>query len=560
MLFIVALIIAGVFTWRLAEFQIVDASALKEEGASKREMGTVLYGERGIIYDRNGLILAESVSRYHLTAAPNNVEDYRLKGITVTVDEVAEHISTFTGVETFEIKSLLTGDPESTHVYLAKNLTLEQIESINSIKAPWLYSEKIEMRVYPNNHIAANLIGFMGTDGPLAGIELKYEDCLRGENGRQIFERSADGVRVPDSTIVIKEPTIGEDIILTIDADLQWFAQSVLEQQGKNLQAEWGHIVVVDSSTGEVLAAADWPTIDANNPTKYPESSRGSRIFSTPYEPGSTIKTLSYALAVDEGLISNEEKFTIPPFYQATKNHRITDSFEHDYLQYTAAGILVYSSNIGMSIIGERLNNEQVFKKYLQFGLGGKSNIGFPGEASGKIFTPQEIDSISRRTQLFGQGVTATAIQIAGAYQTIANNGVRKPLTLVKGCGVEENTTEINVVSSATANNVNEVLEEVIQQGILSQTVKKDGYKISAKTGTAQVAEAGQYNDGRIISIAGSVQADNTSYVALVTFGKPQTVRYSSGAAPAFNEIISYLINKYDIKPTEDTLIYELKW
>jgi cell division protein FtsI (penicillin-binding protein 3) len=560
MLFIMALIVTGVFTWRLAEFQIVNASALQEEASSKREMGTILYGKRGVIYDRNGLILAESVSRYHLTAAPKNVKDYRSKGLTVTVDEVAEHIASVTGVEATEIKDLLTENPESMHVYLAKNLTLEQIEAINRVNAPWLYSEKIEMRVYPNNHIAANIIGFMGTDGPLAGIELKYEDCLRGENGRQIFERSADGVRVPDSTIVIREPTIGEDITLTIDADLQWFSQSVLEQQGAKLQAEWGHIVIVDSTTGEVLTAADWPTIDANKPTEYPQANRGSRIFSTPYEPGSTIKTLSYALAVDDGLLSNEEKFTIPPFYQATKNHRITDAFDHDYLQYTAAGILVYSSNIGMSIIGERLNNEQVFKKYLQFGLGAKSNINFPGEAAGKLFTPQEIDPISRRTQLFGQGMTTTAIQLAGAYQTIANNGVRKPLTLVKGCGVNENPTGIPVISRTTANNVTEALEEVVQQGLLSTTVNKDGYKISAKTGTAEVVEAGQYTKDRVISIAGSVRASNTNYIVVVTFGKPQTVRYSSGAAPAFNEITSYIINKYDIKPVEDNVKYELKW
>lgn len=560
MLFIMALLLTGVFTWRLAEFQIVNAASLQEEASTKREMGSILYGKRGAIYDRNGLILAESVSRYHLTAAPKNVKDYRLKGSTITVDNVAEHVGSITGVDAGEIKALLTDAPDSLHVYLAKNLTLEQIEAVNRLNTPWLYSEKIEMRVYPNNHVAANLLGFMGVDGPLAGVELKYEECLRGENGRQIFERSADDVRVPDSTIIIREPTIGENITLTLDADLQWFSQSVLQQHGTSLQAEWGHIVIVDAKTGEVLTAADWPTIDANKPTEYPVSQRGSRIFSTPYEPGSTIKTLSYALALDAGLLTNEERLTIPPFYQVTKNHRITDAFDHEYLQYTAAGVLVYSSNIGMSIIGERLSNEQVFTKYLHFGLGAKSNIDFPGEAVGRLFTPQEIDPISRRTQLFGQGMTATAIQIAGGYQTIANHGIRKPLTLVKGCGVEENPAGITVVSSNSAENVNEVLEEVVQQGVLSASVDKDGYKISAKTGTAEVATDGQYTNDRIISIAGSVQGDDTNYVVVVTFGKPQTIRYSSGAAPAFNEITSYIINKYDIQPVEDDVMYELKW
>jgi cell division protein FtsI (penicillin-binding protein 3) len=559
-LFIITLIITVAFAWRLAEFQIVHADTLREEAADKREMGSILYGQRGYIYDRNGLILAESVTRFHLTADPTNVKDYKRQGETITVDNVIATISEVTLVPIEEIETLLLGDPDKMHVYLAKNLTLEQINQVNQMRAPYLYSEKIETRNYPNGHVASNLIGFMGTDGPLAGLELKYETCLKGENGRQVFERSADGVRVPGSTIVVEEPKIGEDLSLTIDADLQWFAQSVLQQQGESLQAEWGHIIVVDSATGEVLTAADWPTIDANNPAGYPEEHRGSKIFISPYEPGSTIKTLSYALAVEQAGLNSSEQLVIPPYYQVTSEHRISDAFEHDYVQYTAAGVLVYSSNIGMSMIGERLTAEQVFGKYLQFGLGSETNIEFPGESAGKIFTPQEIDRISEKTQIFGQGMTTTAIQIAGAYQTIANDGMKKPLTLVKGCGEPEETAELQVVSPEAAKEVQEVLEEVVEQGILKDSVKKEGYQIAAKTGTAEVASGGQYTNDRVISIAGYVQGVDTNYVVVTTFGKPQTIRYSSGAIPAFNEMISYIINKYNIPPSEDTIEYQLKW
>lgn len=560
-LLIFTLLITGVFTWRLTEWQIVHAETLQTEAASKREIGTILYGKRGNILDRNGLILAESVTRYHLTAAPVNVRDYRSQGQTITIQQVAQHISETLLIDYETIFDALTGNPKSQHVYLAKNLTLEQLNNATQLRTPWLYSEKVETRNYPNNTVAANLIGFMGTDEALAGLELKYDDCLKGENGRQIFERSADGVRVPGSTVVLQEPTIGETIELTIDADLQWFTQTVIQEHGTKLQAEWAHAVIVDSATGEILTAAEWPTLNANTPTEAPMNHRGSKIFSSPYEPGSTIKTLSYVVFLEQKIMNSTDQMVIPPFYQVTPRHRITDAFDHDYLQYTPAGVLVYSSNIGMSILGERVSREDVFKQYLQFGLGARTNIGFPGESAGKIFTPQEADIITEKTQLFGQGMTVTSIQIAGAYQAVANQGIKKPLHLVKGCGENETLQEgVRIMSEKTAIETMEVLEEVVQQGLLAPTVKKEGYRIAAKTGTAEVAIGGEYTRERVISIAGAVKSDTTQYVVLVVFGKPQTSRFSSAAAPAFNEITSYIINKYDVPQLDDPVQFDLKW
>ena len=566
-MFIISILIFGSFVYKLFNFQIAQAQTLVKEAETKRTIGSTVYGKRGTIYDRNGLVLAESVSRYHLTVAPKHVKDYKLNGETITVAYIVEKLVDITGEPYEKIFESLTGSPESLHAYVAKNLTLEQITEINNFKAPWLYSETVETRVYPNNDVAANIVGFMGTDEALAGIELMYEDCLQGENGHQVYERSADGVRVPGSTIIVKPAKIGKDIYLTIDADLQWFATETLQEHGNLLNADWGTIIIVDASNGEVLTAADWPTFDANNFDTYSSDLLGSRIFTSPYEPGSTIKSISFALGLQEGIITAGEKFTLPSSYRINSEHFIKDAWEHGELQYTGAGILVYSSNIGMSIMGERIDPQKIFSGYANFGFGSETNIGFIGESDGKINTPNDLDLVTKRTQLFGQGMTATGIQLAGAYQVLGNNGLKLPLKIAGECdaGLENTNEEMTtmgrqIIDAETANIVLEILEEVVEQGVLKQTVYTENYELSAKTGTAEVASNGTYGDKRIISIAGFVPHGDKKYVVITTFTNPKTVRSSIGAAPAYAQMVKYFINKYNILPSEDKQKIIVKW
>jgi cell division protein FtsI (penicillin-binding protein 3) len=561
-IFIASVLLFSSFVYKLFDFQVAQATELIEEAETKRTIGSTIYGKRGTIYDRNGLVLAESVSRFHLTVAPRHVKDYKLKGETITVATVVEKIVEITGEPYESVFSALTENPESLHEYVAKNLTLEQITAVQDLKAPWLYSETVETRVYPNRDIVANIVGFMGTDEPLAGLELMYNECLQGENGHQVYERSADGVRVPGSTIIVKPAKIGQDVHLTIDADLQWFATETLQEHGNALNADWGTIIIIDSSNGEVLTAADWPTFDANKFDTYPSDVLGSRIFTSPYEPGSTIKSISFALGLQEGIITAGEKFTIPETYRINSEHFIKDAWDHGALQYTGAGILVYSSNIGMSIMGESIGPEKIFAGYANFGFGSKTDINFIGEADGKINTPNDLDLVTKRTQLFGQGMTATGIQLAGAYQVLANDGVKLPLSIVQSCG-EPEPKIINgrqIIDSGTANLVVEILEEVVEQGVLKQTVYTENYELSAKTGTAEVASNGTYGEKRIISIAGFVPHGDKNYVVITTFANPKTVRASIGAAPAYAQIVRYFINKYDIPPSEDTQKIMVKW
>lgn len=560
---IISVLILVVFGYKLFDFQVANAEVLSAEADSKRELGFTIYGKRGTITDRNGIILAESITRYHLTVAPKHVRDYDMSGETVTVAEVAEQIVTITGEPYENVIAALTADSESLHEYVAKFLTLEQITHINNLKAPWLYSEQVEVRSYPNGEVAANIVGFVGTDEALAGVELMYDECLKGEDGYQIYERSADGVRVPGSTIIVEPSTVGEDIMLTLDADLQWFAQETLAEYGTDLRAEWGNIVILDASTGEILTAADWPTFNPNSFETYPSEVLGSKIFTTPYEPGSTIKSLSFALALESAAVTVDERFYIPEEYQINSTYSITDSFDHDVLQYTAAGVLVYSSNIGMSLIGERLTEQQVYETYTDFGLNRETEVGFIGESDGSVFQPENVDVVTQRTQLFGQGMTTTAMQIAGAYQALANNGIKLPISLIsEPCGGDSQPVgePRRVVSPTTANTVVEILEEVVDNGLLQSSVKTEGYELAAKTGTAEIATVDGYGDERIISIAGIVPSTNTDYVVLTTFVKPQTSRSSSSVGPAYNQIVQYLINKYDIPSTEDDIKLTLKW
>lgn len=559
---ILSITVLTLIGYKLFDYQVANAETLLEQADSKRETGSTLHGKRGTIYDRNGAVLAQSVTRYHLTVAPKHVKDYRKAGETFTVAQVAEKIVDTTNVGYEETVHVLTSNPDSLHEYVAKFLTFEQITEINTMGAPWLYSEQVEVRNYPNGTVAASLVGFVGTDEALAGVELLENSCLQGDDGYQVYGRSADGVRVPGSTTIVEPQKIGDDVRLTIDVDLQWFAQKVLEEEGSKLDADWAHTVIVDASTGEVLTAADWPTFDANSFDDYPSEVLGSKIFTTPYEPGSTIKSLSFALALEKGVVNVSDKLYIPSEYRINSDYRITDAFDHDTVQYTGAGVLAYSSNIGMSKIGEELTNEEVYGTYKKFGLDEKTSINFVGESEGSIFTPDKVDIITKRTQLFGQGMTATAIQLAGAYQVLANSGVKHDLTLVSETCGSENTPNVGtkMISETTADSIVEILEEVVNEGVLKYSTYTEGYQIAGKTGTAEVATIDGYGDEKITSIAGMLPHADRNYVILTTFGNPKTNRVSSGVGPAYNKIVKYMINKYDIKPSEDTVNLPLKW
>jgi cell division protein FtsI (penicillin-binding protein 3) len=306
---------------RLVDLQVVRASELTEQAEQRRTIPVTTYGVRGSIVDANGEVLADSVERFDITASPKNAQldtTWMTKGderVEVPTTEAIQAIADLTGADPNEIYQTLASDRDSDFAYLKKAVTLEVFKQVKALQIPWVYSNLHPARTYPSGAIGGNLVGFMGTDGALAGIEYKEDACLAAANGSSTYESSADGVRLPGSTIVQEEAKDGGTIHLTIDADLQWYAQQVLAQYGAQLGADSGTAMVVETKTGRIMAAADWPSVDPNNVNGVGVGDLGSRIFSTPFEPGSVIKVATFASLLDQGLITPDTQLTVPGIY-----------------------------------------------------------------------------------------------------------------------------------------------------------------------------------------------------------------------------------------------------
>lgn len=547
----------AIFIIRLFWIQVIDGPRLASEARDRQSIAQTLYGTRGSITDTNGVVLAESVERYDITASPKFVAEFTRDGATITVTQALTEIATATGADQGVMHTAITKDPTSDFAYLTKGVTIDVLRKVQALKIPWVYSDLRPSRTYPRGSVAGNLVGFMGTDGPLTGVEYYLNDCLKETNGTSTYERGADGIRIPGSTIVTKDAVHGGSVELTIDSDIQWFAQQTLATQAGKLGARWATAMVVRVKDGEILAAADWPSVDPNNVDASKVDDMGARLFSSPYEPGSIIKPLVVASMLDNGVVTPNTTITAPGRFKIPGGGYIKDSFSHGDLSLTTTGVLVKSSNTGIDTLSLALTKKQRYDMLTSWGLGSATAVGFLGEDSGRITPPDQVDDVTQYTELFGQGMTVTSAQMAQAYQTLANGGTQVPLTLVKGCTKPDGTvthlakTETKqVVSAETSLTTIQMMENVARYGSAAKVMKAPGYRVAIKTGTAEVARNGKYTSDRIISVAGIAPAENPQYVVIVTIGLPKTSRSSYYAGPAFATLMGQVLKYNRVAPS----------
>lgn len=571
------LLLVGWFVIRLVDIQVVRAAELNEASQDVRSRIDTIYGERGEILDADGVVLAESVMRYDIALSPKQamvgpvartVPDPADPSKTIEVDVPLEQVLAELGAvigRTGEdlravIDAALEVDPRSDFAYVAKGVDTVTYEDVKALEIPWVVPYEKPSRRYPNGAVAGNLIGFMGDDGDaLAGLELSEDRCLAAENGEMRSLRSlTDWVTIPGSERVISEARDGGDLQLTIDADLQYFVQRVAAEQVAATQAEWATVTVMEAKTGRLLAVADVPTVDPNVPTSVDSDDRGSRAFAAPYEPGSTLKTVTSASVIDAGEADPLSRVTAPYRYEPD-GADITDSFGHDPERWTMTGMLIVSSNTGMSMFGERVDDAERYEYLRAFGLGEPTEVGFASEAGGDLnYDGGWPDSQTRYATMFGQGLSTTAVQIASAYQAIANGGVRKPVTLVDGCRTPDgalvdapSTEGRRVISATAAAQTTQMLERVYEDAWLADRWEIPGYRVAAKTGTAQVPDGqGGYLSGYLVSAAGFAPADDPEFVVSVSIKNPVKMNSSAAAAPVFQQVMSQVLKKYRTVPS----------
>ena len=562
------LLFVAIFVVKLVDIQIVQASAYNAESLGKRSIPATIYSQRGTILDSTGVILADSVMRYNVTISPKNAKDFLRvtdrADVTITPQQAAVEIGSVTGQKPEDILKIvadaLAADANSDFAYVTKGVDVDKFRALDALGIPWLYFESAPGRSYPNGSVAGNLIGYVGQDGiAQAGLELTADACLAGTNGEETYQRGADGVRIPGSTVTSVEAQNGSSLQLTIDSDLQWYATQVLAKQVDAVGAKWGTVVVQEVKTGKLLAVADYPTVDPNNVGGTAEENRGSIAFMAPFEPGSTIKALTAASLLDAGLAEPNSQVVAPYSIEFPNGAKVHDASQHGALQLTLTGVLEQSSNVGITQLGEVLSADKRFDYLSKFGFGAPTAVGFQAEAAGILHPWEEWDNQTYYNTMFGQGLSTTAIQVASSYQALGNHGVRLPVQLVEGCVAPDGTltpTEepepVRVVSEAAATATVNMLENFVTKGWISQYISIPGYRIAAKTGTAeQSAGDGTYSSSYIVSNAALIPADDPQYVVTVTIASPQS-NGSMASPPVLKAVMAQVLKKYRVQPSPD--------
>ncbi|WP_404313122.1 penicillin-binding protein 2 [Agrococcus terreus] len=561
---LVTFALLAAFVVRLADIQVVRAQALNAEADGRRGVSQTIFGTRGPIVDTAGTVLAESVDRWDLTVSPRYTRDLQpgVDGVDelVTVGDALTRIGAITGDDPYDLQATLDAElernPDSDYLVLSTGLTARQFEAIRDLELPYTYLRLNPQRVYPAGSVAGNLVGFTGVTEPLAGLERSEQACLDAEDGSRTFDRGADGTPIPGS-VVTTDPVDGGTVRLTIDADVQYQVQQLTAQYTAQLGARSGTTIVMRTD-GSIAAVAEAPTVDPNDPTASRSQDRGSRAFTAAYEPGSIFKTFAYAAMLDLGLTTNDEELSVPWTYTAP-GVRVRDAHSHPVEQWTSAGILVNSSNSGMVRLAEDMDRADYFDYLDRFGFGERTAVDFAGEQAAALRDPATLDPQTRLNVLFGQGIAATPIQVASAYQALANGGVHLPAHMIDSCtSADGEVTQPQlpegerVVEAGTAEQTLAALENVVTD-YGYDTFPIEGYRIAAKTGTAQMAYedgSGYDPDRMMISVAGVFPVDDPQFVVVTMYDSPQTQRTSAGAIPAFHDMVNLLIRHYDVPPS----------
>jgi cell division protein FtsI (penicillin-binding protein 3) len=560
LLITISVILVAVFAIRLIDFQIVRAESINAISLEKREVTRIIPAVRGDIVDANGKVLATTVYRYDINAAPAIVRpvERRIDGISQveSVESVATELARILEIDVAELLPKLIGT--SHYVNLKKRVDAETHRRIVELGIPWIFSDAYQNRLYPNGAVAGNLIGFVGTDGDaLAGIERQFNACLAGVDGKESFEKGVDGIKIPASTVLLQQAKPGRNVVLTIDADLQYQAQQVLASEVKRLDADWASAVVIEVKTGRIVLAAEAPSVDPNEPGKSPPEERGARVFQYAFEPGSTMKAITAATAIETGF-ANVATQVRAPYALRVFDHTITDSFSHPTEKWTLTGVLRFSSNTGTIKIAENIPAKTRYEYMDRFGFGKPTAVGFEGETRGVLNHYKDWDGVTNFTTMFGQALSVSPVQMASAYQTLANEGVRLNPVLVAGCqdsdgnltGVpKQNATQ--VVSASTANDVMHMLEKVVEQGGIGKTTAVSGYRSAGKTGTAEIKEGSGYGRYYAASFYGMAPVDNPQYAMGVMIYKPKKVWTNSMAAAAgYQKILSQVLLANRVPPS----------
>lgn len=536
LLFAAFLVLLTLATLRAGWLGTVRADELRTRALSAQEEQLVVAARRGTITDRRGVELAVSEDAVTVFANPFLIDDPA---------GAASRLAPLLDVPETDLLEKL-GDRDTGFVYLRRKLDASKGEEVERLRIEGIGTVVEPRRRYPQDFLASQLLGTVGTDNiGLSGLEQSQEEFLHGRDGRRRIVKDALGK--PVSIVELERGEPGTDLRLTIDSAIQERTEAVLADVGERYRPKGATAIVMDPRSGEVLALANWPRVDANDIDGAPDYARQNRAVQASYEPGSTFKAFTVGAALADRLVTPASSFHLPSTLQVF-DREIGEAHARPPITATTAEILAQSSNVGTVKIAQRFSLQRFDQWVRRFGFGRPTGSGLPGEAQGIVLKPEDYSGPTLANMAIGQGLAVTPMQMAAAYAAIANDGVLMPPHVIAGAAGEPR----RVLPAQAARQVRTMLKGVLAAGGTASEAAVEGYELAGKTGTAQKAdEDGGYSENRYVaSFIGFAPADRPRLLVAVMVDEPQYV-HSGGAvaAPAFEEIVSFALPYLRIPP-----------
>ncbi len=532
-LFVALLALAVVrATW----LSTVKAGELSERAHVQQVEDLDVPARRGTIFDRHGVELAVSEEAATVFANPFLIKEPA---------RVAARLSPLLGRPEPELREELA-DRKAGFVYLKRKLDPFRGDKVEKLKIEGIGTVSEPRRTYPQRSLASQLVGSVGTDGyGLSGLEQSRERTLGGSDGKRRLVKDALGE--PVQIVETERSRAGGDLRLTLDAAIQARTEAVLGGVGQRYRPRGATAMVMDPRSGEVLALANWPRVDANGVGDAPAYARQNRAVAANYEPGSTFKAFTVAGALEEKLIEPESEFDLPPSLKVA-DREIKEAHPRGAVTLTVADILAQSSNVGSVKIGMELGPERFDDWIRRFGFGRATGVDLPGEATGIVPRPRQYSGSSMGNLPIGQGLAVTPVQMAAAYSAIANGGAARTPYVVRGAGRRGR----RVLARRTADRVSRMLEGVLGPGGTAQEAKVKGYRLAGKTGTAEKADprGGYFKDKFVASFIGYAPVGAPRLLVAVMVDEPKGDSFGGTVAgPAFEQIMDFALPYLRIPP-----------
>ena len=538
---------------RAVQLQMLQGEKLMKLGQRQHLKEWIVLPKRGALFDRGGEPLALSMESHSVYARPHRVQD---------PEPLSRALAQILNLRVAEVRQKLLS--EKPFVWLKRQVGSAEAEKIQALNADGIGMFYEPKRHYPQGQLAGQLIGFVGRDSEgLEGLELKYNEYIRGETGSSVTERDALGRRVLVQGVEDLHIPPGSDMHLTIDTSIQYAAEKELEASIAKYRAKAGVAIVADPFTGEILALANYPSFDPNNYGKESAEQRRDRAVTDSFEPGSTFKTILAAAALEEGVVGKDDLFYCEMGKYPYAGKIIHDTHPNGWLSFSK--ILQVSSNIGFTKVAEKLKKDRYYKYIEKFGFGHETGIDVPGEVTGLVRKPESWSAIDLATHAFGQGLSTTPIQLVMAYGAVANGGflmrpyVARRIVSPQGEVLLENQPHVvrRVISEKTAKLLASMLRDVTSEGGTGVMANIEGFEVAGKTGTAQKADpvhGGYAAKKRVGSFVGFVPAEDPRLVALVLIDEPEVNVYGGVvAAPVFRNIAQAALRRLAVAPAKPT-------